>query len=91
MAQLIDVFSLAAYGVKKNVSQPPTVTSTGVSTSAGKCCYRFLGPRLAHEKRYPARTHGVLEERLEPVGGPGPTNATHPKGLVDVSTEMSII
>ena len=29
---------LAAYGVKKNMPQSPTVVSTGVSTSAGKCC-----------------------------------------------------
>lgn len=36
VSQLIGAFSPAAYGVKKNVSQPPTVTSTGVSTSAGE-------------------------------------------------------
>ena len=32
---------LAAYGVKKNMPQSPTAVSTGVSTSAGKCCLQL--------------------------------------------------
>lgn len=59
LAQLIGAFSLAAYGVKKNVPQPPTVTSTGVSTSASECYYQHLGPQLAHG-RGAIMTHGVL-------------------------------
>lgn len=35
--------SLAAYGMKKNVPQSPTVVSTGVSTSAGECCPQLPG------------------------------------------------
>lgn len=49
-AQLIGAFSPTAYGVKKNVPQPPTVTSTGVSTSASECYYQLLGPRLAYSE-----------------------------------------
>ena len=41
---------LAAYGVKKNMPQSPTAVSTGVSTSAGKCC-RQLPEAGQHTRR----------------------------------------
>lgn len=43
------------------------------------------------QKEVPDITHGILEERREPMGGLGPTHTTQPKGLMDASTEMGIV